>query len=133
MATPVPSRVQVQSFTFIAPMADTLHYLMQPANVALVSFGMMALAGVVAGSFLYAMATGTFRLEWFASVTDFVNHAIGAALMGIGGVLAMGCTIGQGVTGMSTLALGAVVATLSMMAGAAAAMKVQYWLIMRGD
>jgi uncharacterized membrane protein YedE/YeeE len=60
-------------------------------------------------------------------------HALGAVLMGIGGVLAMGCTIGQGITGVSTLALGSIVTVLAIIAGSAATMKYQYYLMMRED
>jgi len=73
------------------------------------------------------------RLEWFASWDDFVRHVIGALLMGIGGVLAMGCTIGQGITGVSTLALGSILTLVAIIAGSAATMKYQYYLMMRED
>jgi hypothetical protein len=126
-----PSRVAAQSFTFVSPMADLAHYLKAPGNVWLINFGIAALVGVVAGSFLYAVLSRRFRLEWFASVQDVGNHVFGGVLMGIGGVLAMGCTIGQGVTGLSTLALGSFLATVSFVAGAAGVMRYQYWMIMR--
>jgi hypothetical protein len=126
-----PSRVAAQSFTFVSPMADLAHYLKAPGNVWLINFGIAALVGVVAGSFLYAILSRRFRLEWFASVQDVGNHVFGGVLMGIGGVLAMGCTIGQGVTGLSTLALGSFLATVSFVAGAAGVMRYQYWMIMR--
>jgi uncharacterized protein len=100
-----PSRVEVQSYTFISPMADVLRYLRDPANVGLINFGVMALIGVLVGSFLYALLSRTFRVEWFSNTSDALRHAVGGALMGIGGVLSMGCTIGQAVTGFSTLAL----------------------------
>jgi hypothetical protein len=131
MADTVPSRVEVQSFTFISPMGDSVRYLMSPGNFANLNFGIMALAGVIVGSFLYAVLSGNFRLEWFVSGGDFANHAIGAVLMGIGGVLSMGCTIGQGVTGFSTLAMGSILTFLAIVAGAAATMKVQYWRMMK--
>jgi len=51
--------------------------------------------------------------------------------MGIGGVLSMGCTVGQGITGVSTLALGSVLTLVSIVAGAAATMKYQYWRLDR--
>lgn len=130
-AAPLPSRVEVQSFTFIGPMGDTLRYLMSPGNFANINFGVTALAGVIVGSFLYALLSGNFRVEWFASGGDFLNHAIGAVLMGIGGVLAMGCTIGQAITGVSTLAIGSFLTFLAIVAGAAATMKFQYWRMMR--
>lgn len=131
MADAMPSRVEVQSFTFISPMGDSVRYLMDPAKLANVNFGIMALAGVIVGSFLWAVLSGSFRVEWFVSVGDFASHAFGAVLMGIGGVLAMGCTIGQAITGVSTLALGSILTFVAIVAGAAATMKYQYWKMMR--
>ncbi len=131
MASDVPSRVQTQSFTFISPMGDTVRYLLAPDNLSLVNFGVVALAGVIAGSFLYAIATRSFRIEWFANGRDFANHAVGGVLMGVGGVLSMGCTVGQAITGVSTLALGSILTFLAIVIGAAATMKVQYWRMMQ--
>ena len=131
MATDLPSRVQVQSYTFISPMGDTLRYLMQPAKLSLVNFGVAALAGVIAGSLIYALATKSFRIEWFASFRDFANHAAGGALMGMGGVLAMGCTVGQAITGVSTLAIGSILTFMAIVIGAAGTMKYQYWKMMQ--
>jgi hypothetical protein len=130
-ATTVPSRVQVQSYTFVSPMGDTARYVLDPANLALVNFGVMALAGVIAGSFFYALATRTFRIEWFASPRDFAHHALGGALMGVGGVLSMGCTVGQAITGISTLAIGSILTFLAIVIGSAGTMKYQYWRMMR--
>ncbi len=131
MATIVPSRVQVQSYTFISPMGDTLRYLFDPSNLSLVNFGVVALAGVILGSALWAALTGQFRIEWFASWRDFANHAVGGVLMGTGGVLSMGCTIGQAITGISTLAVGSILTFLAIVIGAAGTMKYQYWRIER--
>lgn len=131
MATEVPSRVEVQSYTFISPMGDTVRYLMAPTQLSLVNFGVVALTGVVLGSFLYSVLARRFRVEWFASGSDFVNHVVGAVLMGIGGVLSMGCTVGQAITGISTLAFGSILTFASIVAGAAGMMKFQYWRIMR--
>jgi len=123
-----PSRgVGAQSFTFINPAADTTDLAMAPTNMSLITFGVAALAGVICGSFLYSVITRKFRIEWFNSVGDFVNHLVGGILMGIGGVLSLGCTIGQGVTGASTLALGSFITLASIMLGAALTMKVQYY------
>ena len=124
-----PSRVAVQSYTFISPMGDTARLVMSPNNLLLVNFGVMALGGVIAGSFLYAVVTRSFRVEWFANLGDFLAHAAGGVLMGTGGVLAMGCTIGQGVTGVSTLAAGSMLAVGSIVFGSALTMKVQYYLL----
>jgi hypothetical protein len=132
MASVVPSRVQVQSYTFVAPMGDTLRYLFDPVNFSLVNFGVAALAGVILGSSLWAVCSSQFRIEWFASWTDFANHAVGAVLMGIGGVLSMGCTFGQAITGISTLAIGSILTFLAIVIGAAGTMKYQYWRIEKG-
>lgn len=132
-ATEVPSRVQLQSYTFISPMGDSLRYLLSPGNTALINFGVVALTGVIAGSLVYALITKSFRIEWFVSVKDFANHAIGAVLMGIGGVLSMGCTVGQAITGMSTLALGSMLTFVAIVIGAAATMKYQYWRMMQEE
>ena len=129
MAASVPSRVQTQSFTFVAPMGDTVRYLMHPTDLLLINFGVVALTGVILGGFLYAAAARKFRVEHFLSFNDFATHVAGGMLMGVGGVLAMGCTIGQGVTGVSTLAIGSIIALFSIMLGAAATMKYLYWRI----
>jgi uncharacterized membrane protein YedE/YeeE len=126
-----PLRVETQSYTFISAMGDSLRYLMNPADTSLINFGIMALAGVIVGSLLWSLLSRSFRIEWFASAGDFGNHAIGAVLMGIGGVLSMGCTVGQAITGISTLALGSILTFIAIIAGAAAMMKYQYWQMMR--
>ena len=80
-------------------------------------------AGVRAGSFAYAVASRTFRWEGFTTVDDLRNHIIGGTLMGFGGITALGCTIGQGISGFSTLALGSILTFLAIIAGSAATMK----------
>jgi uncharacterized protein len=131
MATVIPSRVQTQSYTFVSPTGDTLRYLLDPLNLSLINFGVMALAGVIVGSSLYALIVRQFRIEWFASWQDFAAHVAGAALMGVGGVLAMGCTFGQAISGMSTLAIGSILTFLAIVIGAAGTMRYQYWRISR--
>ncbi|HEX6005019.1 MAG TPA: YeeE/YedE family protein [Burkholderiales bacterium] len=131
MATDIPSRVQIQSFTFISPMGDALRYLRSPSNLSLVNFGVVALCGVILGAFVYALFSKTFRIERFTTVRDFGAHVVGGALMGTGGVLAMGCTIGQAITGVSTLAVGSILTFFSIVAGCVLTLKYQYWRIMR--
>ena len=104
------------SFTFVNPVGESLQYLMTFTG-STINFGIAAVGGVVVGSFVSAKAVGEFRFESFSDVDDMVRHIIGAALMGIGGILALGCTIGQGVTGMSTLAVGSLIALLSIVFG----------------
>ncbi len=131
MSTTVPSRVLTQSYTFAAPMGDALRYLLEPANFSLVNFGVVALAGVILGSSLWSVLNQRFRLEWFGSWRDFVNHALGGALMGVGGVLSMGCTFGQAITGISTLAVGSILTFFSIVIGATGMMKYLFWRIDR--
>ena len=131
MAVDVPSRVQTQSFTFISPMGDTARYLMEPGKLAFVNFGIMALSGVILGSLVYALVSRSFRVEWFANREDVINHLIGATLMGIGGVLSMGCTVGQAITGFSTLALGSILTFVAIVAGSVVTMKYLYWRAMQ--
>ncbi len=116
-----------QSFTFINPMGQTFGYAIGGFDMSLMTVGIMTLLGVIAGSFLWAILSKGFRIEWFNSVGDFVAHFLGAILMGFGGVLAMGCTIGQGITGVSTLAIGSFITFISIVYGSALTMKVQYY------
>ena len=125
-----PVSTGMQSYTFMNPTGEFLSYAGSGFDNLLLTFGLAAMAGVIVGSFLYAILSGTFRIEWFASIKDFINHFIGGSLMGIGGVLAMGCTIGQGVTGVSTLALGSFIALASIIVGSALTMKVQLYKMM---
>lgn len=121
-----------ESFSFVAPLAYTLELLMLWTDKSLTAtFGIMAAAGVIAGSFVYAKSSGCFRWESFANVEDLANHMIGGVLMGFGGVTALGCTVGQGISGFSTLALGSILTFAAIIAGSATTMKYQYWKIMR--
>lgn len=122
-----PKDVGVQSFTFINPIGQTLRYALNGFEKIFVTFGIMSVLGVVLGSFMWSMASSSFRAEWFVDFRDFLNHIIGAALMGIGGVLGLGCTIGQGITGVSTLALGSFLTLGGIIFGSALTMKIQYY------
>ena len=118
--------VRLESYTFIAPIGQGLMYL-QTFTGSTINFGIAAVAGVILGSFLYVIFTGKFRLETFSDRGDMIRHMLGGVFMGFGGVLALGCTIGQGVTGMSTLALGSLLSLLSIVFGSALTMKVEYY------
>lgn len=122
-----------QSFTFINPMGQTVGYTAGKFNRSLLTFGVMALFGVIAGSLLWSLLSRSFRFEWFSSAQDFFAHFIGAILMGLGGTLALGCTIGQAVTGISTLALGSFITFGAIVIGAALTMKTQYYKMVYED
>lgn len=124
-----PNRAAIQSFTFISPIGETGRYLLDPTNLGMIRVGVVTVFGVVLGSFLYALFSRSFRFEWFNSPGDFIQHIGGGLLMGYGGFVAMGCTIGQGVSGVSTLALGSFLALGGMIAGSALSMKIQFALM----
>ncbi len=122
---------RMESFSFVAPQAYLLELFMLWSDKSRVmTFGIAAVLGMFSGSLAWSLATRSFRLESFRDAEDLINHLAGGALMGFGGVLALGCTIGQGISGLSTLALGSFLAFFSMIAGAALTMKVQYWRLM---
>ena len=114
--------VPVTSLTFIAPIADALQYAMLSTGLTL-NFGIATVAGVFAGSLATALATGRFKLEGYSSPRHMVRSGTGAALMGIGGVMAFGCSIGQGLTGLSTLALGSFIAFAGILLGTTAGLR----------
>ena len=86
---------------------------------------------MVVGAAAMALATRTFRWEGFTTTEDLVHHIAGGILMGFGGVTALGCTIGQGITGLSTLAIGSFLAFFSIVGGCLAALKYQTWRVER--
>ena len=118
--------LRLESYTFTGPIAEGLMYLMTFTG-STINFGIAAVFGMILGSFLYVILTGKFRLESFSDREDMVRHMIGGVFMGFGGVLALGCTIGQGITGMTTLALGSLLALISIIFGSALTMKVEYY------
>jgi uncharacterized membrane protein YedE/YeeE len=122
----------IESLSYTAPVGYTLELLMLWSDKSLtITFGIAAVLGIVLGSFAYAVASRTFRWEGFAGAEDTGAHVAGGLLMGFGGVTALGCTIGQGLTGFSTLAIGSILAFLAIVAGSAATMKWQYWRLSR--
>ncbi len=123
---------RMESFSFVAPLAFSLEYLMFWTDKSkIVTYGIASAVGVIAGSAAYALATRTFRWEGFRDAEDTANPMLGGVLMGFGGITALGCTIGQAVSGFSTLALGSILTFAAIVAGSAATMKYQYWRLAR--
>ncbi|GEC55270.1 hypothetical protein ABIF38_008040 [Bradyrhizobium japonicum] len=114
--------VPVTSLTFIAPIADALQYVMLSTGSTL-NFGIVTVFGVFAGSLVTALATGRFQLEGYRSPQHMLRSASGAALMGAGGVMAFGCSVGQGLTGLSTLSLSSLIAIAGIMLGTGAGLR----------
>ena len=125
---------RMESLSFVSPNAYLLELLMLWSDkTRVVSFGIASVLGMAAGSWIYALTSRTFRLESFRDAEDTVNHLVGAMFMGFGGVVALGCTVGQGLSGISTLAIGSFITFFAIIAGATAALKFQYWKMMREE
>jgi uncharacterized protein len=123
---------RMESLTFTAPMAYTLDWLTMFSDTSKVlTVAVVSVFGVVFGAWGYAIVTGTFRWEGFRSTQDTALHLVGALCMGVGGVTAMGCTVGQGLSGLSTLSLTSFIAVAGIAAGAVAGFKFQLWLLDR--
>jgi uncharacterized protein len=114
--------VPVTSLTFIAPIADALQYVMLSTGSTL-NFGIVTVFAVFAGSLVTALSTGRFHLEGYQSPRHMLRSAGGAALMGAGGVMAFGCSVGQGLTGLSTLSLASFIAVAGILIGTAAGLR----------
>ena len=123
---------RMESFSFVAPLAQVLDGLVFFSDASKrLTQGMVIVPGVVLGSAAVALATGSFRWEAFRGVEDTANHLVGAVLMGVGGITALGCTIGQGLSGLSTLSLGSFIAVAAIIAGAVLALRWQVWRLGR--
>jgi uncharacterized membrane protein YedE/YeeE len=117
---------RIEALNFVAPVAYTLDWLMFYSDASKVlSVGIIAVAGVLAGSAASALQNKTFRWEGFASPRDLGQHLFGSVLMGVGGVTAMGCTFGQGLSGISTLSLNSFIALAAIVVGAVVALRQQ--------
>ena len=112
----------VTSLTFVAPIADSLQYVMLSTGLTL-NFGIATIGGVIVGSLVTALVTRRFHWEGYRSPRHMLRSAGGAALMGAGGAMALGCSIGQGLTGLSTLALASFAAAAGILLGSAAGLR----------
>jgi uncharacterized membrane protein YedE/YeeE len=123
---------RMESLTFTAPMAYTLDWIILFSDTSKVlTTGVVTVAGVVVGSFVQAMASKSFHWEGFRSTQDTALHIGGAVLMGVGGVTALGCTVGQGLSGLSTLSLTSMIAVVGIVLGAIGGFRFQMWLLER--
>jgi len=121
-----PLGLAVQSFSFAAPMADTVYALMNAEGMAVITFGVVAVLGLPLGAFLASVLRKEFVFEvGFSNKKEMTFSLIGAVMVGIGSVLAMGCSVGHGLTGISTLALGSMLALTAIAAGAYAGIKLE--------
>lgn len=123
---------KMEALSFVSPLAYTMYWLMLWSDTSnVITLGIASVLGVIAGSFAYAVVSRNFRWEGFQGTEDTANHMVGGVLMGFGGVTALGCTVGQGLSGVSTLALGSFIAMAAILAGGICAFKYQMWRIER--
>jgi uncharacterized membrane protein YedE/YeeE len=123
---------RMESYSFTAPVAYLIELLMLWTDKSrIVTFGIAGVLGMIAGASAVARATRTFRWAGFANIEDLGNHIVGGILMGFGGVTALGCTIGQGLTGISTLAVGSILTFVAIIGGCLVAVRYQVWRIER--
>jgi uncharacterized protein len=119
---------RAEALSFVAPVAYTMDWLMFFSDkTKVITLGIASVFGVIAGSAVMALITKSFRWEGFGGTEDVGNHLVGATLMGVGGVTAMGCTVGQGLSGISTLSTMSFIAVAAILAGAVLALKYQMW------
>lgn len=115
--------VPLEGLSFVAPLGSAFDWFERATAIGLPGFAAASVFGTLLGSFVGAQTSGRFQLQTFVDVDDTLRHLFGAALMGVGGVFALGCTIGQGVSGLSTLSAGSFLSVMAMIAGAIAALK----------
>ncbi|KUO63775.1 MAG: hypothetical protein APF80_13105 [Alphaproteobacteria bacterium BRH_c36] len=115
--------MQPISLTYVRPTGDTLEWLQRFTALGLPNFGISSVFGAIVGAFIAAISMGRFRFTTYSDANDTIRNMFGAALMGIGGVMALGCTVGQAITGVSTLAIGSFVTFAAIVTGGIVGMK----------
>lgn len=110
------------SLTYTAPVGNALVYLMTFTG-STIDFGIASVGGAIVGAYASALMRKSFSVLSFADRGDLVRSLTGAAMMGVGGVMALGCTIGQGLTGISTLSLGSLISLVALIVGGVAGIK----------
>lgn len=134
MMEPMPQEgMGTQSFTFSAPLGDVVYFLRNPSNLSVITFGVVAVIGVFFGSLASALVRRDFQFSVPRGVGEWLRTVIGALMVGVGAVLAMGCTIGHGLTGVSTLALGSMLSLAAIMLGAWAILRIEHRVAKRSE
>lgn len=119
---------RIEAFSFVSPVAHTLDWLLFFSDVnKVLTWGIAAVAGMVAGALVHALWRKDFRWQGFADTADLARHLVGAVLMGVGGVVAMGCTVGQGISAIATLQLMSFITVAAIVVGAVVALRYLAW------
>lgn len=109
--------IPVEALSFTLPWADTLFFGIASTSIA-ANFGVGLVGGTLLGSLLLSLVRRDFRWQSFSSPVETGRYLTGGVLMGFGGVLAGGCTLGAGLSGIPALSAAAVLALLAITAGA---------------
>ncbi len=109
--------IAMESLSFTSPYADTLFWTVAATSIP-AGFGVGLIGGTLIGALAASLVFGSFRWQAFSTPRETGRYAAGAVLMGIGGVLAGGCTVGAGLSGIPTLSLAALLALAAIAAGA---------------
>lgn len=130
-----PGRNKIEALSFVAPVAQWWEagWGLLHGHVPTAKASLLLVLGTVLGAALAAWRMGIWRWEWFASRADAARHMVGAVLMGWGGVTAGGCTVGQGLSGISTLGWGSMTALAGILLGGALGVKLQEWMLAHHD
>lgn len=123
---------RMEALSMVAPVGYAIDWLIYYSDTSkLLTMGIASVGGVLAGSALSAVLDRSFRWEGFGNPEDLANHLVGGALMGVGGVTAFGCTVGQGLSGISTLSIGSALALAGIAAGGVLGVRYQVWRMER--
>lgn len=122
---------RMESMSFTAPVAYALDAFMYFSDGSKrVNLGMVLALGLLVGAWASTVQQGAFRWEGFTRIDDLAWHVLGGALMGMGAVMALGCSIGQGLSGLSTLSWGSLLAVLGIAVGAVSTLQ---WQVRRAE
>ncbi len=123
---------RMESLSMVAPVGFAIDWLLFFSDKSKVlTLGIVSVVGLSVGACLMSLADRSFRWEGFGSIEDLANHLVGGVLMGVGGVTALGCTVGQGLSGISTLSIASFIALAAIIAGAVGALRYQGWRLER--
>ena len=117
--------VRVQSLTYVLPLGDTIMW-MATFTGASITFSIAVVLGTIGGAAIVAVLRDEWRWEGFDDMREMRRQLIGSAAMGAGGITALGCTVGQGISGMSTLSMSPPIALASIFIGASFGLR---WLM----
>ncbi len=114
----------LESLSFVGPIGYLLDLLMNWSdNSKFISFGITCVIGTIFGSWISAKKNDQILISSFCSAKDFLHHLLGGILMGTGGVVAIGCTVGHGLSGLSVLFIGSIIVCISIFIGSIVGLK----------